>query len=320
MPGKVLVAGETLIDFIPDQAGVLREVESFSRRAGGAPANVAVGLARLGEVPWFWTRVGTDHFGDFLVRRLRQDGIPDRFVERDSEAKTSLAFVAHDEDRGPEFSFYRDGTADTRMAAGRVPDQVLHEIEWVYVGGVPFSSESSRSAMFDLIHRAKSESCAVVFDPNARSELWTDFDFSASVEEILPDVDVVKTTPSDLNEAGITAESGELLAENLFEYGPHTVLITEGESGSEAFSTSDSPWGVQTATHDGYSVDTVDTTGAGDAFTAGVLTAFANGEQDFDQVLEFANAVAAVTTVGRGAMTALPDQETVCEFRENQTE
>lgn len=136
------MAGETLIDFIPDRSGRLEAVEAFSRRAGGASANVAVALARLGEIPWFWTRVGKDSFGNFLHKNLTSNGIPKRFIERDPEAKTSLAFVSHEEAGEPEFSFYRDATADTRMQSDTIPDEILKEIKWVYLGGVLFSSEA----------------------------------------------------------------------------------------------------------------------------------------------------------------------------------
>lgn len=314
---RVLVAGEMLIDFIPDEAGGLEEVESFSRRAGGAPANVAVGLARLEETPWFWTRVGGDQFGDLLVDTLASNGVPTRFVERDSSAKTSLAFVAHDEAGSPEFSFYRDCTADTRLQSGTVPDSVLTGVEWVCVGGVPFSTEPSRTAMFELIERAQEENCTVVFDPNARPELWTNFEYTDSLKQILADVDVVKTTPGDVRDAGVDVEQLEGLAAELLDLGPHTVFVTEGSDGSHAFSRSDAPWGRQSAFHTGYEPDVVDTTGAGDAFTAAVLAALADGQRDFTRVLEFANAVAAAATTAKGAMTALPNRGEVEQFRES---
>jgi fructokinase len=80
MGADLLVAGEALVDFIPDRPGPLADVETFTRRAGGAPANVAVGLATLGDPPLFWTRVGRDPFGDHLVETLADHGVPDDLV------------------------------------------------------------------------------------------------------------------------------------------------------------------------------------------------------------------------------------------------
>lgn len=318
----LLVAGETLVDFLPDSAGSLADVDSFSKRAGGAPANVAVGLAHLDTAPWFWTRVGEDPFGEFLVKTLADHGVPDRFVERDSEAKTTLAFVSHDEDADRAFTFYREGTADTRAEPGAVPDDVLDGVSWVYVGGVMLASEPGRTATFDLAERAAARDCTVVFDPNARPELWSSGDdFAEAVAEMLDYADVVKATPEDLDAAGFEGEGEEVnpesLAKSVCDAGPHTVLLTLGDSGSFAYSTDRAAWGAGAASHGGYAVEPTDTTGAGDAFTAGALAALADGEDSLSAVLSFANAVAAVTTTASGAMTALPNREAVQQFRES---
>src|SRR6056297_3893127 len=94
---SVVVAGEMLVDFIPDSTGPLAAVETFDRRAGGAPANVAVGLARLEETPWLCTTLSTDPFGEFLAARLEDEGIPGQFITR-VDNSTALAFVSHGED------------------------------------------------------------------------------------------------------------------------------------------------------------------------------------------------------------------------------
>jgi fructokinase len=313
MARRILVSGETLIDFLPDRVGDLAAVESFTRRAGGAPANVAVALSRLEEVPWFWTRLGGDPFGDFLAETLATEGLPARFVERDPDAKTALAFVAHDVAADRAFTFYRDGTADTRLAAGGVPDDVLATVEWVYVGGVMLAQEPARTATFDLAERARASGCTVVFDPNARPELWGEFDFAESVRRMLGLADVVKATAEDLEAAGFGGESRGL-AREVTAAGPHTCFLTRGSAGAVALSTEESPWGEREVEHPGYAISPVDTTGAGDAFTAGVLAALARGE-GLAEALAFANAVAAVTTTADGAMTALPDPEAVASFR-----
>ena len=313
----VLVSGETLVDFLPDHPGPLADVESFARRPGGAPANVAVGLARLGEPPWFWTRLGRDPFGDFLGETLAEQGVPDRFVERDPGAKTPLAFVTHDATGDRAFTFYRDGTADTRLEPGGVPDAALESVEWVYVGGVMLAAEPGRSATVDLAERARDSDCEVVFDPNARPELWPEGGFADAVAELLDLATVVKATPEDLERAGFADRGPEGLAEAVCDRGPHTALLTLGDAGSYAHATTEAPWGAGSASHTGFDVNVTDTTGAGDAFTAGSLAAFAAGVETLSEVLSFANAVAALTTTADGAMTALPDRESVERLRES---
>jgi fructokinase len=313
---RVLVAGETLVDFLPATPGPLATVESFARRPGGAPANVAVGLARLGETPWFWTRVGEDPFGEMLVETLEDEGLPGEFVERDPAAHTSLAFVAHDEDADRGFTFYRDDTADTRMEAGRIPDGVLEGAEWVVAGGVTLASGRSREATLDLLERASVADTTVAFDPNFRPELWADGEFEPTVGRALEHVDVLKATAGELRALGFEGSDESALSRAVLgsESGPHTVLTTLGGSGARAVASEAAPWGPATATHPGYPVEPTDTTGAGDAFLAGTVASFAGGETDLQAVLAFANAVAAVTTTAAGAMTALPSRGAVRSF------
>ncbi|ELY61924.1 carbohydrate kinase family protein [Natronolimnohabitans innermongolicus] len=343
MDRNVLVAGETLVDFLPERSGSLEDVDSFERRPGGAPANVAIGLARLEHAPLFWTRVGDDPFGRSLESTLADAGIPDRFVERDPEAKTTLAFVSHDEVGDREFSFYREDTADTRLEAGRIDDETLAALEWVHVGGVTLASGPSRAATIGLLERASEAGCTTSFDPNFRPELWPDREaFERVGREALAHVDVCKATVGELERLGVGSEATAIegpstdanaasLARGVLETdhdgssGPHTVFVTRGDAGAIATALARAPWpdvgepgdgsGVVTAEHPGFDVDAVDATGAGDAFVAGVIAAARDG-RSLESTLRFANAAGAVATTDAGAMTALPDRDAVAAVLE----
>ncbi|WP_224336486.1 carbohydrate kinase family protein [Haloprofundus halobius] len=313
---RILVTGETLIDFIPDSAGDLASVESFSRRPGGAPANVAVALSNLDAPVSFWTRLGTDPFGDYLAAFLDEQGISGEYVERDPNGKTTLAFVSLGEDADREFSFYRDAAADARLEPGTVDDDALAAFGWLHADVLSLDTDPSRTAVLDLLERASETDVTVSFDPNARLERWTEFSYRESVREGFALADVVKATPEDLREAGLTGDAAEL-AREICTFGPHTAVITLGDAGAYAYATPEAPWSdgeELEATHGGYRVEPVDTTGAGDAFTAGVIAALSEGES-LAEALAFANAVAAVTTTEPGAMTALPDRNSVETFR-----
>ncbi|QLK25204.1 carbohydrate kinase [Natrinema zhouii] len=312
MSSDVLVAGETLIDWVPERAGPLEDVAGFERRPGGAPANVAVALARLGDPPLFWTRVGADPFGRFLERVLEEHGLSDRFVERDPDAKTTLAFVTHDETGDRSFTFYRDGTADTRLKPGRIDDETLADCEWVHAGGVTLSSGPSRAATLDLLERAAAAGCTVSFDPNLRPELWPNTGaFVGVVGDALAHVDVCLATAAELEALGFAGESPTEHARAAIEGGPvHTVFVTKGDEGAIAVADDGAPWAANTVDHPGFEVETVDTMGAGDAFVAGAITALRNGRPLADAVA-FANAVAATATTARGAMAGLPTREAV---------
>jgi fructokinase len=361
---EILVVGETIVDMHPDGPGSLADVETFHRRAGGAPANVAVGIARLRAAPALWTRLGDDGLGDFLAETLSSEGIPEEFVERDPDAPTGLALVSLDADADRGFSLYLDGTASTRLQSGRIDDERLATTDWLHVGGVELAHEPARSAVLDLLERAPPET-TVSFDPNARPQLWTAFDYAETLETVLPHVDVLFASVEDLEPAGYEGsaeavaravvddggiESGDTGPQTADDAGPHTAIVTRGAAGALAYASSAAPWVEASGTsemseasgtsemseasevveHPGFEADAVDTTGAGDAFTAGAITALvrrtaggddspedpasASERRSLADALRFGNAVAAESTTAQGAMTALPARTAVETF------
>lgn len=312
----VLVAGEMLIDFIPETTGPLSAVETFDRRAGGGPANVAVGLARLEETPWLCTTISTDPFGEFLATRVADEGLPDKFVTR-VENPTTLAFVSHGDEGDREFNFHREQTADAVLQTEVVDTATLSAVDWVVVGGVTLSTEPARSATFELVERANAADCQIIFDPNTRPELWAGADeMTATLDRMMRQADVLKATREDFSPTGIDA-TGSGFTDRLLELGPDIVILTEGSEGTRAVAGDDSVWGAGTWSHTGYTVEVVDTTGAGDAFLAGAVAAL-TAEREPTATIAFGNAVAALTTTQRGAMTALPDRAAVDQLMEAQ--
>ncbi|WP_348608373.1 carbohydrate kinase family protein [Halobaculum rarum] len=312
-----LVVGECIVDLHPEgaESGGHGDAGTYARRPGGAPANVAVGLARLGEAPALWTRLGRDGFGDFLAATLREEGIPDTYVERDPDAPTGLAVVALDADGDRSFSLYLDGTASTRLESGRIDDDALAAVDWLHVGGVELAHEPSRSAVFDLLERTP-DGVTVSFDPNARPSLWREFDYADTLARALPNVGVLVASAEDLDPAGYGG-TAETVASAVVADGPHTALITRGAAGAYARSTADAPWGAGHAEHPGFDADVVDTTGAGDAFTAGAIEAL-DGGSSLAEALRFGNAVGARATTAQGAMAALPTREQVEAFLDDE--
>jgi len=185
-----------------------------------------------------------------------------------------------------------------------VPDSALETVEWVVLGGVVFSAEPARSAAFDLVERARAADCSILLDPNYRPELWAEHDFSATMERLLPSVDVLKATPGELAAMGLG--EGDEQVGRTFDTGPHTLFRTQGSEGALADADERSPWGPESVERTPPTVDAVDPTGAGDAFVAGVLTAILDGEQSLPEVLEFGVKTGAAATTETGAMSALP--------------
>lgn len=309
MTRRVLVAGETLIDLIPETG-----TDQFVRRAGGAPANVAVGLARLDCPSWLWTRLGTDPMGEYLTGVLAENDVPERFIERDPDGKTTLAVVSYDDSGDRSFTFYQDTAADTRFEAGRVPDSALETVDWVVVGGIALTTESSRTAILDLARRARDTDCTVVFDPNPRPDL-TKPAFERTVREMLRHTHVLKASVADLRAVGFSGSDPVSLARAACVESVHTVVVTLGADGAVLVARDEAPWGETTVTHPGYAVDAVDTTGAGDGFLAGLLTACVDGGYSPKELLDIATAAGGLTVTTTGAMAALPTRDAIETLR-----
>jgi fructokinase len=312
----VLVAGDTLVDFVPHDPGPPGDAGGYEPVFGGSGANAAMALDRFGVPPLCWTRLATDDLGDFLRAHFEASDIPADLLVTDEDARTTVALVTHDADRGPSYAFYRESGADTRMETGAVPNDVLDGVSWVHTTGVTMSVEPSRSATLELQSRA-SDRCTVSLDPNWRPEMWhSSHEFRAVVRGALPDTDVVTATPDELAVAGFEAEDLAGLARAVTDHGPHTVVLTLGDAGAFCYGTDDSPVAGR-AHHSGYTVDTVDTTGAGDAFLAAFIASLTHGVADGERALALANAAGAVTTTRVGAVTALTGPEALGRFHDD---
>ena len=337
----VFVAGETLVDFVPGAGETLADVDGFAHRPGGAPANVAVGLARLGSPPAFWTRLGDDAFGAFLAETLAAEGIPGTHVER-VDGKTTLAVVSPPGAPGPRFEFYGSRDATFGFDPDGVPVEALTGSDapesaegatdvaggppWAHLGGVALTHQDGRAATRELLSAATAAGCPVSFDVNYRPDLvpeGTETVVSTAVREAVTESDVVLCSDEDVAAAGLSTSEGTDLARDLQGFGPHTAVVTLGSDGALAVSSDAAPWGAATVRHGGFSVEAVDATGAGDAFTAGVLSRLAGrsrgkcGDSDENalrEALAFGNATAALSVRSVGGMGSIPSREAVAAF------
>lgn len=121
--------GEMLIDFVPTASGVsLAQAPGFVKAPGGAPANVAIAVSRLGGRSAFVGKLGDDEFGRMLAGILRENGVSDAGVRFDSGARTALAFVTLKEDGDREFMFYRNPSADMLLTADELDVDLIQTV------------------------------------------------------------------------------------------------------------------------------------------------------------------------------------------------
>lgn len=318
--GNLFSIGEILIDFIPHQKGVaLKDVVSFTRVPGGAPANVAAAVAKLGGTASLITKVGQDAFGDFLLEQLTKSGVSTDKIVRTKEANTGLAFVSLREDGERDFSFYRNPSADLLLEDSEVNADWFQQGDFLHFGSVDLVESPMKGAHVKAIGAAKMRGGIISFDPNVRLPLWDDPEqCRKTILEFVPLAHIVKVSDDELEFiTGITDESTAIAS--LFIGDVKVVVLTKGAKGADLY--------VQHHKYSfpGYSVKVEDTTGAGDAFTGGFLYQLLNlgTEQDnleakisehHQELLAFANASGALVTTGKGAISALPTKEQVLQL------
>ena len=315
----VISHGEMLIDFVSTVNGVsLIEAPSFLKAPGGAPANVAVGLARLGVSAGFMGQVGDDAFGHFLAQTLRENNVDVAALRFSREARTMLAFVSLRVDGERDFMFYRHPSADMLYSVADVDVDYIRSARAFHFGTISLISEPARSATLQAVKMAREADLLISFDPNLRLNLWPDADAArAAMRSGWSLAHVIKVSEEELEFLSQTADLTEA-ARKLWHDDLRVLIITRGKAGCRYVTAA---FNGEVA---GFSVAVTDTTGAGDGFVAGLLKgllAQPDAHLDKDRlrvICRYANAVGALTTTRRGAIPALPTAEQVEAFLSKQ--
>jgi fructokinase len=303
----VICLGEALVDFLPERRGRLEDCDRFVPCSGGAPANVATGLARLGRRVAFRGVVGDDAFGRLLARRLAAEGVECalRFAR---ERPTGMWFVALD--ASGERSFFSPNarfSADKLVAPADVDGALFARGAWLHVGSSAHVLPAGRDALRAAVAAARAVGARVSFDPNVRAHLWDDLGALRRLcADVLPACDVVKVSEDEL-EVCVGERDPERAAARLAALGVSLACVTLGARGALVRRGDDV---LHVAAEP---VEVVDTTGAGDGFVAGLLAALAPAapiaalsRDDLTRAVRFANRVAGRVCTRVGAVAGLP--------------
>ncbi|MEC9489692.1 MAG: carbohydrate kinase [Halanaerobiales bacterium] len=305
----VITLGEALIDFTPlDDQNM-----DFRKNPGGAPANVAVALSRLGVNTSFIGKVGDDVLGNFLAKKLQSEEVDIYNLILTDEAKTAITFVTLDEDGDRSFDFYIDPSADRFLRADEIDPELFEQNKIYHFGSISLIDEPARSATKRGIELARQNEMLISYDPNLREMPWDSLaEAKEMILSVIDQVDLVKVSEEELEfltgEKDIKKGAEKLKAE----YKIPVLFITCGSKGSYYYL---NDLGFVEA----FKVDAVDTTGAGDAFMSAVLYNFnqtdltlAEINNDFlEKTLKFANYSGSLAASASGAMAALPTLEEV---------
>ncbi len=316
----VVSVGELLIDFV--EASHAGRSVLFEQYPGGAPANVAVTLARLGRRSAFVGKVGSDQFGDFLRRELKENHVDVTGLVTAKEFNTTLAFVHLDGAGERSFTFYRKPGADMMLTSEDIDYDIVRQSTLFHFGGVSLTRDPARSTILKLDQFSRAHHKMVSFDPNLRLSLWKSEEEAREViHRGACHANLIKISSEELffmTGTHEVYEGSRILNER---YHARLILVTLGQDGC-FYRTAHDTTGIIPS----FEVKAMDTTGAGDAFLGGFLASLLDKNPtvgpDFDvssvstleSMIRRANAVGALTTKAKGSMSAIPFPDVVRTF------
>ena len=297
----ILCVGEILAVMC---GGVLDVELIYECKPGGAPFNVACAAKRFGAESSFVGCVGKDLIGDFLESFARERGLDGLCLRRDGRRNTTLAFVQLDSNGDRSFCFYRKNTADYHLPP--LSDELIDKAHIIHVGSLMLSEKTGRDYATALMRRAREAGKLVSFDVNFRADIFRSKRRALTAyRDIIAFADIVKFSEDEAETFGKSYL--ESLQQKL-------VCITLGKNGCK--------WRFRGAERTLATIDVkpVDTTGAGDAFYAGVLSRLDKTspkdwtEETLSAALAYGNVCGALNTLGHGAIDHLPSQEEVARW------
>ena len=310
MVDRILCIGELLIDFICSDINVnLVQGVNFIKKAGGAPANVAAAISKLGGRTSLAAKVGKDSFGIFLKETLDEVNVDTSMIVLDEDSKTTLAFVSLKADGERDFIFNRG--ADGLLNYKELNEEKIIDSKIIHFGSATaLLGGPSKDSYLKVMKVAQNRGIFTCFDPNYRIDLWKNNteEFISLSRECLRSIDLVKMSDEEVK---IISGKGDIKEgiKALHELGAKIVVITLGKEGTLVSNNNDMEIVPS------IKIKSIDSTGAGDAFVGAFLykTVQLQNPKDlkdnFNQIKEityFANRVGAIVCTKLGAISSLP--------------
>ncbi|NET72285.1 MAG: carbohydrate kinase, partial [Sphaerospermopsis sp. SIO1G2] len=307
---RVLCLGEVLFDCLADQIGLkLEEVKSWTPYPGGAPANVACALVKLGTPAGFIGAVGEDEPGKQLVQILQDTGVDTTGVQHKPTAPTRQVYVVRDLSGDRSFAgFGKYDTsefADTRLQAQQIPESLFIDADFLVSGTLELAYPESEAAIHQALKLAEQYDLKMILDVNWRPVFWQDADVAKQkIQALLPRFDFLKLTKEEAEWLFNTSDPGAITYRVNSLDG---VLVTDGENGCAYC------LGENEGKLPAFAMPVVDTTGAGDSFLAGFIHQLHQSginslreAETAKRVVTYASAVGGLTTIKPGAIASQP--------------
>lgn len=300
----IVCMGEPMLEFNQDPAST--DPVLYRKGHGGDTANSAVAAARQGARVGYLTALGTDTFGDDFMALWEREGIDTSRVLRNPDAHTGIYFVTHGA-KGHEFSYMRAGSAASRMKPEQVPADYVASAKFLHISGISQAiSADACDSVFAAIDAARKAGTKVSYDTNLRLRLWPIERARAVMNATAAMADVLLPSLDDAT-ALTGLEDADAIADFYLKLGAKLVAVKLGPQGSLVASPD---WRERVP---GRTVKAVDATGAGDTFAGSFLAELARGTEP-RAAARYANAAAALSTQGFGAVAPIPRREAVEAF------
>jgi fructokinase len=320
---RVLCLGEVLYDLLADQLGRnLESVESWTPYPGGAPANVACALVKLGISAGFVGCVGIDEAGNELVKLLQDIGVDTTGIQRSSSAPTRKVYVIRSLSGDRTFAGFGNydtsDFADTKLDAKELPQSLFEAADILVLGTLELAYPESAKAVYQALDLAEKYDMKIILDVNWRPVFWHNpLEAPNIIRQIFKKVDFVKLAKEEAEWLFDTSDAGAIKYRLDSVEG---VLVTDGENGC-AYCLDENEGKLPS-----FSVPVVDTTGAGDSFLAGFIHKLLThgiqslkNEETARDIVRYASAVGALTTLKPGAIASQPTIQEVEAFLTSQS-
>jgi fructokinase len=321
---KTIAFGEALIDMLSSKTrnAANDKQETFTKYAGGAPANVAAAIGRLGGDSYFAGKIGEDMFGEFIRESFTQFNVKDNYILSTADAKTALAFVSLDEEGERTFSFYRDPSADMLFSSSDFQNSWFEQAGYFHFCSNTLTADPIYNATLMGLKKAHTANFCISFDVNLRKNLWPqDRDALAPIWQCIERSHIVKLCAQEMDFI-CNANSIESTLDKIFAGAAQLVLLTDGAKPLQYFVKTSNSYNHHSLTPP--TVQVVDSTAAGDAFMGGFLYQLTNREvtqaklsvffregNALKQALTFASHCGAFAASHKGALTSLPHLENI---------
>ena len=313
-PLDVIPIGRVAIDFNPtDMNRPLAESCNFNKYVGGSPANIAVGLARLGKRVGFIGKVSDDQHGDYVVNYFNNEGIDTSNIFRAAGGeKLGLTFTEIKSPTESSILMYRDGVADLMLHPSEVSEAYVSSAKAIVISGTALAQSPSREAALKAMMLAKRNGVVVIFDIDYRAYTWKNADeISIYYSMVARNADIILGSREeyDLTEA-ITGvcKSDEESAALWQSYGAKIVIIKHGKKGSTAYTNDGKSYSIKP-----FPVKTLKGFGGGDGYASAFIRCLLEGYEIID-ALEFGTASASMLVSAHSCSAAMPTVKEVEDF------